>query len=136
MDALATHHFSIETDSAVFVVPASNLKPYTILDGSWFAQVLFVSGPIENSEGGFVIVSENVMSQNEKPLFLGAFSAKEHESRKNVTIFNSSLSVLTGHRISHATDKLEFQIRTLSGKLASVTQKLTVGIGLVQYNRL
>ena len=134
MEAIATHHFIIKSKSANFVAEVSGLKPYSIVEGNWFVHVLFVSGQIENSESPlFLITSENVTTQNEKNIILANFCFREYETNKNGLVFNSGINALTAHRITHATDKLQFKIQTLEEQDAKVLSELTLGIALVQF---
>ena len=132
MEALATHHFVTKSKTAEFIVEADNLKPYSVLEGNWFVNILFIKGNVGNA-GGFVITSKNAVSANERKIILASFSAEQHTKGQNITIFHGGVTSLTGHRITYAADRLQFELRTFEDATVEPTGDLCLGVALVQY---
>ena len=132
MDAVATHHLVATSSSNKFIVEVSDLKPYNLLDGNWRVIVLFVEGQI-NTVGGIAVKSPNSTSPNEKKHFLACFSGQQHYENQYVTIFHPNNVALTGHRISYATDKLYFELKSFDDKEIACGKKMCLGVSLVQY---
>ncbi len=106
-----------------------------LTQGIWYVKILFICSTkglkaLTPFSQGFRVVSLNVTSGNEKELVLASFSKNVFERENRALVFQSERYF----RITHPSDKIYFQVQTLSGDEVEIEEdgQLLLGIGLIR----
>ncbi len=124
------HQFEIARNSSNFWLETGRLSPYQVTEGTWCLVPLHLSttqplsGPPPFNQG-FQLLCYGALSGNNKPLSVCQFSLKAFERGGNCIVFEPRPTLL-----NNASDKLFFQLLTLSGEPADLGEKGEVLLGV------
>ena len=128
------HHLQLVSNRSELSARVDKLRPFSVTQGTWFLQIQYISctGPLVPSLtpfAGLKIVSLNATSNEEKPLILASFLGSSLE-KEGTVIFERPQTF----RISHASDRLWFEVQTLTGEKVSIKDGgvLMLGVALLR----